>query len=256
MKGKGKGGARGGGRGGRGRGRGRGKKANKEIEQPEDVNMETSDVERKSSSSKGVVQQSTPERRCLFPDSSVAKRDQPEPTLESTRSTPVKQVPKKARNTRKAKINEGQEGKGNGKDAKKQDAQEAAGKQEEEDAKEKDAKENDPKEKEGEKKSKKKSPTKAQQDQAKQELTEAKSDPAVWEHVLKLFEATHTPERDHAGRFTYWTFSMYWNTYRVGLLQKHAGRASTHVLSIGGGHCKHIGIPAAACRLIVGVSAQ
>ncbi len=248
MKASGRGGSRGGGRGGRGKGRGRGKKAPKEIQHPEDVVMEAPDVEKKSSSSKGVVGQSTPERRRLFPESPVAKREHPEPVVASTRSTPVKQEPKKARKTRKAKTNEGPEGKGDSKDAKKQDAQEAGGKQKEEDAKEKE---------DNEKKNKNKQPpTKAQQDQAMQELTEAKADPAVWEHVLKLFEATHTPERDHAGRLTYWALSMYWNTHRVGLLQKHAGRASTHVLSMGGGHCKHIGIPAAACRLFVGVSAQ
>ena len=45
--------------------------------------------------------------------------------------------------------------------------------------------------------------------------------------------------------------SMYWTTRRVGVLQKQTLGGTKHVLSFGGGHCKHIGIPFVASELFV-----
>ena len=101
----------------------------------------------------------------------------------------------------------------------------------------------------------KRPPTKNQVDWAKKELTDAKtSDPAQWDHALKLFEAVKVPERSCVEKYMYWSLSMYWTTRRVGLLQKQCGGAPKHVLSFGGGHCSHIGIPFEAARLYVGFS--
>ena len=82
-------------------------------------------------------------------------------------------------------------------------------------------------------------------------LTEAKGDDATWFHVKKLFEGVTLEERACLEKWIYWALSMYWNTHRVGVLQKQTGGGSKHVLSFGGGHCKHIGIPFVASQLFV-----
>lgn len=94
-------------------------------------------------------------------------------------------------------------------------------------------------------------PSKAHIDSAMAELKDAKSDDASWEHVCKLFAATKNDPKKCKHVFQYWTYSMYWHSKRVGLLQKGTATGTRHILSFGGTFCPHIGIPAEACRLYV-----
>ncbi|CAK9084998.1 unnamed protein product [Durusdinium trenchii] len=55
-------------------------------------------------------------------------------------------------------------------------------------------------------------------------LAEAKEDPASWLHVIKLWDVmdnmVHTKENPNLPKMQYWSYSMYWQSGRVGLLQK------------------------------------
>ena len=97
-----------------------------------------------------------------------------------------------------------------------------------------------------------KPPTSAQIEAAMKTLREAKSDAAAWFHVIKLFKAIEGKERDCVVKYQYWSFSMYWQHRRMGLLQKDVGSGATHVASWGGTFCPHIGIPFVASELYVG----
>lgn len=81
---------------------------------------------------------------------------------------------------------------------------------------------------------------------AKDRMIEARSDPATWFHVQRLWKSINgkvTKENPNLKKFEYWQFSMYYNTFRVGLLHKGTSGKFRHVLSFGGGHCTDIGLP-------------
>ena len=261
---KGRGAARGGGRG-RGRGRGNPKTKAKAKTQPQEQQQEIDEsetgmeveVKNLPSSSSRKRGDQTPERRKLFTSCSPSKLMETqvdEAVVQS--SPPVKRTPKRARHTAKAKAKakvsketepakaeqpeatpealsaapSAEAGKGSGKGSEGMEMEEAK------------------------KEKKPRALSKKQETWALTFLQDAKNDeedPATWEHALKMFDATKCEERNCVPKMTYWAFSMYWGARRVGLLQKVCGGGSKHVLSFGGGHCKHIAIPTEATRLFV-----
>ena len=236
---------RGGGRG-RGRGRGRGgkpKKGSKEQENndhPEEVPEGTTGIEglEGAAASTKRPQMCTPERRRLFVDPENSPRNEEVVKPGMSPSPAIKQQPAKRSKQAKAKAKSKAvvESKVPEKTKQPMDGEEG-----------KPTNEVETKDDKG-----KRPPTKKQMDWAKQELTDAKtSDPAQWDHALKLFEAVKVQEKSCVEKYMYWSLSMYWTTRRVGLLQKQCGGGPKHVLSFGGGHCTHIGIPFEACRLFV-----
>lgn len=87
-------------------------------------------------------------------------------------------------------------------------------------------------------------------------LAEAKEDPASWLHVIKLWDVmdnmVHTKENPNLPKMQYWSYSMYWQSGRVGLLQKRVGEGSVHVCSFGGATCTKISLPLKAAFMWVG----
>lgn len=89
---------------------------------------------------------------------------------------------------------------------------------------------------------------------AKDRMIEARADPATWFHVQRLWKSINgkvTKENPGLKKFEYWQFSMYYNTFRVGLLHKGTSGKLRHVLSFGGGHCTDIGLPLEAAYMYV-----
>lgn len=244
------------GRGG-GRGRGRGRQANKDPKPEKKGNNDhPEEVPEKPSGVKGLEdaatstkrpQMCTPERRRLFvlPEDSPKNEEVVPPARGMSTSPPIKQPAKRSKSAAKAKAKSKAvvESKVPEKTEQSLDGNTGNPPNEVENKDEKIEKTKRP-------------PTKNQVDWAKKELTDAKtSDPAQWDHALKLFEAVKAPEKSCVEKYMYWNLSMYWTTRRVGLLQKQCGSGGPkHVLSFGGGHCSHIGIPFEACRLFVGFS--
>ena len=106
--------------------------------------------------------------------------------------------------------------------------------------------------KEGEEKPKR-LPGKGAQEVAMVHMQEAKADPAEWMHVEKLVKAMgdkYTCKAD-TPRFDNWSFSMYWKTNRVGVLQKREG-GHVHVVSFGTSYTQHIGMSVKAACMYVG----
>ena len=243
--------ARGGGRGrGRGgRGRGKAKAAPSKSTEPEDVPEpepapKDMEVEKgKPGKSKRQRAMQTPERRRLFDDDAdddmqvtPVKAAAPSSTPAAAASPPIQQEKEKPKRAAKTKAK--------GKAAPKK----PEGEVEEGEVPEK----TEGEEVKPEKASKApRPPTENQKTWALDFLANAKNDPASWDHVTKLFESTKIPERSHGKKGVYWTYSMYWLTRRVGLLQKQCGGGSKHILSFGGGQCVHIGIPYVASLLYV-----
>ena len=97
-----------------------------------------------------------------------------------------------------------------------------------------------------------KSPSPSQIKDAEEDLKDAKTDSELWGFVQTMFQATEKDPQTCKDTFNNWSYSMYWSTKRVGLLQKGSGGRSSHVLSFGGAFCPHIGIPATACKIYVG----
>ena len=104
-----------------------------------------------------------------------------------------------------------------------------------------------------------KPPGEAARKSAMKALMEAKADDAAWHHVLRLFKAMEAPEvtrenqHETLEKRQHWSLSMYWDSKRIGLLQKRpSGKGAAHVLSFGGGHCLHIGLPLEAIRMYAG----
>ena len=256
-----KGGGRGRGKGGKGRGRGgRGKKQG----DPEDMEVEK------------VASKRPPEKT---PEKSPGKNlngdefeGSPKKSLAEefekavAASPPIRQEKKRSKAAAKEKAKEDKEGVEVKKQEKK-DTQKTDQKTEEvpkESRRSKKAKkdEGDTEKKEGveekeevdKEKKQPRPPSKSQVDVAKHEMMEYKDDPASWAHVERLYEATKISERECTPKSMYWSYSMYWGTHRVGLLQKQTSGKNTHVTSLGGGHCIHIGIPTEACKMVVGAS--
>lgn len=99
-----------------------------------------------------------------------------------------------------------------------------------------------------------KTPSQSQIKDAVEDLKDAKTDSELWGFVNVMFQATEKDPQACKDTFNNWSYSMYWNSKRVGLLQKGSGGRNSHVLSFGGTFCPHIGIPAAACKIYVGSS--
>ena len=79
------------------------------------------------------------------------------------------------------------------------------------------------------------------------------TDEAAWFHVKELYKASkfHKLSNKHeVPKYCYWTFSMYWSSGRVGLLQKKDGK-SVHVISFGGVNTRNIAMSAQAARMYV-----
>ena len=235
---------------GGGRGRGRGRKASNKTKasEPEDVPEPLgdngngkdcemgSDKENQSTSLKRPAMQ-TPERRKLFADdmSPGCPKDSPSKPAGMVASPPIRQDKKKPKRAAKCKAK-----------AKAKSKAEVSMEEEPKSGEEKGGEVKEP------------TGPRAPSDRAKQwamaKLVEAKQDPPAWLHVCKLFEGTKIPERSSGDKLMYFSFSMYWRTRRVGLLQKQPTGGNKHLLSFGGGHCIHIGIPYVASRLYVGYS--
>ena len=84
-------------------------------------------------------------------------------------------------------------------------------------------------------------------------MQEAKADPAEWmhvQHLVKAMDDKYTCKAD-TPRFNNWSFSMYWKTNRVGVLQKREG-VHVHVVSFGTTFTQHIGMSVKAARMYVG----
>ncbi|CAK9065650.1 unnamed protein product [Durusdinium trenchii] len=84
-------------------------------------------------------------------------------------------------------------------------------------------------------------------------LMDAHKHEASWDHALKLFEAAQTVIKkgdDYGPQFSHWSLSLYYDTGRVGLLQKRV-KKQVHVLSFGGAFCNGVSIPLEAVRLFV-----
>ena len=89
---------------------------------------------------------------------------------------------------------------------------------------------------------------------AKDEIIEAKSDAASWffaERLWKSINGKVTKEHPNLKKYEFWQFSMYYGTFRVGLLHKGESGKFRHVLSFGGGHCTDIGLPLEAAYMYV-----
>lgn len=243
------------GRGG-GRGRGRGRQGKKDPKPEKGNNVHPEEVPEKTTGVTGLEdaatstkrpQMCTPERRRLFVEEGGSPKNEevmpPEVPGMST-SPPIKQPAKRSKGAAKAKAKS--KAVVESKVEEKTEQPKGAGKG---------CPPNEVENKDDKNEKTKRPPTKNQVDWAKKELTDAKtSDQAQWDHALKLFEAVKVPERSCVEKYMYWSLSMYWTTRRVGLLQKQCGGAPKHVLSFGGGHCSHIGIPFEAARLYVGFS--
>ena len=249
--------------GGRGRGRGRGAKPKTKPSEPEPENVPGEDVQdgsavgSKASSSKRAVM-CTPERRKLFHDtdneiSPLKGAPEAGPAADEKESPPVKA--KKAKRRRKQQKTP------------KADKTSAPQPEEampvDEPAPELPQPEPAnlgevamPAEVESAQPKPVKPPTSHQVSFAKSTLEDALSDPPTLAHVEKLFAATTVAEREMSlDKQIYWGYSLYYNTRRVGLLQlKGSAKRKSHVMSFGGGCCKHIGIPLEASRLMVGGS--
>ena len=240
---------KGGGRGG-GRGRGRGRKASNttKASEPEhvpeplgangsekDCEMET-EKEYPSASLKRPAMQ-TPERRRLFPDDMPPGCSEVSPSKPPgmVASPPIRQDRKKPKRAAKSKA--------------KAKAKSKAALPTEEEPRSGEGKGEEVKEPSGPRQ-----PSNRVTQWAMTKLAEAKQDSPAWHHVCKLFEGTNVPERSCGDKLMYFSFSMYWLTRRVGLLQKQPMGGNKHLLSFGGGHCIHIGIPYVASRLYVGYS--
>ena len=228
--------------GGRGRGRRRGRGKAKDVD-PETVPEPRGDV---SSPTKGRVDNDmevdedkvpqkrpmhTPERRQLFQDSVDMGVSPAKATDGSVPSPPVKQdrkrvkraavkskakaEPRARRSTENPKApakelaktsKDEQKGDKNGKDTETEGGKEGCKKGDQEGDKEiKPAR----------------PPSQKLQKWAHDHLLEAKQDSSAWFFVIKLFEGTKSPERScDTKMMTHFSFSMYWRTRRVGLLQK------------------------------------
>ena len=96
-------------------------------------------------------------------------------------------------------------------------------------------------------------PSKGAQNAALLHMQEARTDPAEWMHVQQLVKAMddkYTCKVD-VPQFSNWSFSMYWKTNRVGVLQKRDG-VGVHVVSFGSTYTPHIGMSVKAARMYVG----
>lgn len=242
-KGKGRGGGRGRGRGGKG---GRGKKA--AVEPQGESSMDQENV----SSKRAAEATPPPKVSAEQPRDEVDDMQTPVRNLDAaldaeanpgvTASPAIKQPKKRAKNSRATKSTA----------AKSKAAPRASQKKTEADS-EPQAENQDAENQRVEEPKPSKPPSKNLISKARHILQD-NSDPAGWHHVTKMLENTKGNERDIDDKSMYWQYSMYWGTRRVGLLQKKAGEKAAHVLSFGGGHCKHIGIPMEACRMYVGSS--
>ena len=246
--------------GGRGRGRGRGRGKAKVVD-PETVpepHGEVSSPTKKSVDSDMEVDEQkvsqkrpmhTPERRKLFKDDDDMVVTPAKATDGSVPYPPVKQDRKRPK--RAAVKSKAKEPKARGStENPKFPAKELAKTSQHEKKGDKNGKDTD---KEGDKEIKPvRPPSQKLQKWAHEHLVEAKQDSSAWFFVIKLFEGTKVAERScDTKMMTHFNFSMYWRTRRVGLLQKQDGGGSKHLMSYGGGHCQHIGIPYMACRLVV-----
>lgn len=84
-------------------------------------------------------------------------------------------------------------------------------------------------------------------------LIQARKDSAHWFHALRLWKAidgTITKATPNMKKFDHWSFSMYWGTFRCGLLQKQE-KKWVHIVSYGGGFCRDIGLPLEATYMYV-----
>lgn len=190
---------------------------------------------------KRPAEQQTPERRQLFRDDDTNMSPSPAKVV----SPPIKQPKKRARAAAKPKP----KAKAAASTAKVEDMKEAEeGKCTVEGETGEGGESND----KGEEETKSmRDPSEKLKKWAFDTLTEAKGDPASWFHAQKLFEGVKQTEKSCLAKWTYWQNSMYWTTRRVGVLQKQTRGGTKHVLSFGGGHCKHIGIPFVASELFV-----
>ena len=219
-----------GGRGGRGRGRGRcrGRKAEEKL---------ASTPEKKVPSKRPPVesQANTPERRELFPDPAA------EPPVPEAASSSTKQPKKRA----KAKA----QGKAKAKAAPSQPAEpaqpeaEAGGSAPEPDDGKVAA--------DGKMEPAQRLPGQRIQKPALKLLKESKADPAAWFHVQELHKALKfhkLTDKKEVPKYDFWSLSMYWQTKRVGLLQKQES-GFVHVTSFGCTWCKNIAMCAHAARM-------
>ena len=190
---------------------------------------------------KRPAEQQTPERRQLFRDDDTNMSPSPAKVV----SPPIKQPKKRTRAAAKPKP----KAKAAASTAKVEDMKEAEeGKCTVEGETGEGGESND----KGEKETKSmRAPSEKLKKWAFDTLTAAKGDPASWFHAQKLFEGVKQTEKSCLAKWTYWQNSMYWTTRRVGVLQKQTLGGTKHVLSFGGGHCKHIGIPFVAAELFV-----
>ena len=192
-------------------------------------------------------EQQTPERKKLFDDDDTAMV--PTASPEKVVSPPIKQPKKRTRGAAKTKPKSKAEASNGKATENKKEAEE-----EECTAERGETGQGDESIEKGEKEAKTRSirpPSEKLKKWAIDTLTEAKGDPASWFHAVKLFEGVKLAEKSCSAKWTYWQNSMYWTTRRVGVLQRKTGGGLKHVLSFGGGHCKHIGIPFVATQLFV-----
>ena len=94
--------------------------------------------------------------------------------------------------------------------------------------------------------------------QAMDYLIRARKDSAHWFYALRLWKALDgsiTKDTPNMKKFEHWGFSMYWGSFRCGLLQKRE-KKSMHTVSYGGGFCRDIGLPLEAAYMYVPPSAE
>ena len=255
--------------GGRGRGRGRGRGKSKVVDPetvPEPHGEVSSPTKNRVDSDMEVDEQKvsqkrpmhTPERRQLFPDGADMGVSPAKATDGSVPSPPVKQDRKRSKQAAvkskaKAEARPGRSNQNPKSPAKEVEKTSKHEKKVDKKGKDTDKEGGKDGEQEGDKEIKPvRPPSQKLIKWAHDHLAEAKQDSSAWFFVIKLFEGTKVAERSCDTKiFGNFSFSMYWRTRRVGLLQKQVGGGSKHLMSYGGGICQHIGIPYTACRLVV-----
>eukprot|EP00435_Cladocopium_sp_Y103_P006685 s2895_g2.t1 len=248
--------------GGRGRGRGRGRGGRKGKGRAESSVPATEDQQPVVPAGKRLPESQTPERRKLETelDKAVDKEDEEKEEPLQT-SPPIKQSKKKPRKTTKtetpsqpagnsaepapkakAKARAKAKGKAKGK-AKPTEPTEVDQKDEKVGDQENGAKPEPSVSDKAAEVTEAKQPSKRMQKLAHDQMVAAKSDPATKFHLEKLFEAcSEAVERSKFIQpYEFWQCSMYYKTYRVGLLQKRDGRF-VHVTSFGLPACPNIAV--------------
>ncbi|CAK9057304.1 unnamed protein product, partial [Durusdinium trenchii] len=237
---------------GRGRGRGRGKKPSK---------VEEAACEPKDGNDDEIQTTPVRPRRLRFEELASPEGNQLAAAAKAGASPPIRQEKKKVRRSKakaEAKSSSAQEGgqEGNGmsssppvKQAKKR-ARKPKKAEETEPAPEPEAARaavGEPSASAAGSEPGRKPPGRAASRAALNHLIESKQDPAAWLHVQKLWEAMDNlpvkqSDTKNIPKYMYWSFSMYWKTNRMGVLQKKEGSERVNVCSFGVSNCRSISV--------------